>query len=226
MLRAGSEGFFMYCCAHCARTMRQHPPHSPGCGMNPPNPLDHLLTCDNLTCNSAFPHDWRGFFHVLCFLLTRRSPCVFLCFTTPPPSPCNPPPLQSPHPRRPSLHCFARQYLLRWFVLPVCHTRPCIAFPSFQISHLCVFCDSLSPKAVYGVSCCFSRPKMFSPGDRVWYHSRTRGAHVLATVVGPSPKGPQFCHIWYICPGGSLKWIIRALNSQGSRPWQLHHPSL
>ena len=25
---------------------------------------------------------------------------------------------------------------------------------------------------------------------------------------------------------GSLKWIMRALNSQGSRPWQLHHPSL
>ena len=71
------------------------------------------------------------------------------------------------------------------------HTRPCIAFPSLQISHLCVFCDILSPKAVYRVSCCFFRPKMFSPGDRVWYHARTLGAHVLATVVGPSPNGPQ-----------------------------------
>ena len=40
--------------------------------------------------------------------------------------------------------------------------------------------DSLSAKAVDGVSCCFLRPKMFSPGDRVWYHSRTLGAYVLA----------------------------------------------
>jgi len=82
------------------------------------------------------------------------------------------------------------------------HTRSCIAFPLLRISHLCVFCDILSPKAVYRVLCPFFRPKMFSPGDRVWYHSRTLGAHVLATVVGPSPNGPQFCHIRYIRPGG------------------------
>ena len=52
------------------------------------------------------------------------------------------------------------------------------------------------------VPCCYFRPKMFSPGDHVWYHSSTLGAHVLATVVGPSPNGPQFCHIRYIRPGG------------------------
>ena len=35
-----------------------------------------------------------------------------------------PPPLQSPPPPgRLSLHCFAGQYLLRWFVLPICHTH-------------------------------------------------------------------------------------------------------
>ena len=28
-------------------------------------------------------------------------------------------------------------------------------------------------------------------------------AHAVATVVGPSPNGPQFCHIGYICPGGA-----------------------
>ena len=39
------------------------------------------------------------------------------------------------------------------------------------------------------------------PIDRVRYHSSTLGAHVLATVEGPSPNGPQFCHIRYICPG-------------------------
>ena len=53
-----------------------------------------------------------------------------------------------------------------------------------------------------GVLCCYFRPKMFSPGDHVRYHSRTLGAHVLATIVGPSPIGPQFCHIRYIRPGG------------------------
>ena len=83
------------------------------------------------------------------------------------------------------------------------HTCSCIAFPLLRISHLCVFCDILSPKAV---PCPFFRPKMFSLGDRVWYHSRTLGAHVLATVVGPSPNGLQFCHIWCM---GSLKWIMR-----------------
>ena len=53
-----------------------------------------------------------------------------------------------------------------------------------------------------GVLCCHFRPKMFSPGDHVRYHSHTLGAHVLATVVGPSPNGTQFCHIRYIRPGG------------------------
>ena len=53
-----------------------------------------------------------------------------------------------------------------------------------------------------GVLCCYFGPKMFSPGDHVRYHSRTLGAHVLATVVGPLPNGPQFCHIRYIRPGG------------------------
>ena len=53
-----------------------------------------------------------------------------------------------------------------------------------------------------GVLCCHFRPKMFSPGDHVRYHSRTLGAQVLATVVGPSPNGMQFCHIRYIRPGG------------------------
>ena len=52
------------------------------------------------------------------------------------------------------------------------------------------------------MSWAFFRPKMFCPGDCAWYHSRTLGAHVLATAVGPSPNGPQFCHIRYIRFGG------------------------
>ena len=80
------------------------------------------------------------------------------------------------------------------------YARPCIAFPLLQIKHLCVI-FSLQRRCM-GVLCCYFRPKMFSPGDHVRYHSHTLGAHVLATVVGPSPNGPQFCHIRYIRPGG------------------------
>ena len=29
------------------------------------------------------------------------------------------------------------------------YTWPCIAFPLLQINHLCVFCDVISPKALY-----------------------------------------------------------------------------
>ena len=39
-----------------------------------------------------------------------------------------------------------------------------------------------------GVLCCYFRPKVSSPGDCVRYDSCTLGAHVLATVVGPSPN--------------------------------------
>ena len=74
-----------------------------------------------------------------------------------------------------------------------------IQIPSHYFKSVtCVFCDFLSPKAVYRVSCPFFRPKMFSPGDCVWCHSHTLIAHVLANVVGPSPNGPQLCHIQFI----------------------------
>ena len=43
------------------------------------------------------------------------------------------------------------------------HTRPCVAFPSLRISHLCVFCDFLSPKAVYRVCVPFSDARCFLP---------------------------------------------------------------
>ena len=103
-----------------------------------------------------------------------------------------------------------------------------IAFPSLQISHLCVFCDILDPKAVYRVSRCFSRPKMFSPGDRVWYHSCTLGSHVLATVVGPSPNGPQFCHIRCIRPqtGWLRKQALNRLPNQPHAQWPPPHQPL
>ena len=55
-----------------------------------------------------------------------------------------------------------------------------------------------------GVLCCYFRPKMFSPGDHVQYHSRTLGAHVLAIVVGPTlaisppPRGDR--HLATVSP--------------------------
>ena len=54
---------------------------------------------------------------------------------------------------------------------------------------------------------------MFSPGDRVRYQLRTLGACVLATVVGPSPNWPHFCHLRYICPGG-----VTQVDHESSQP--------
>ena len=98
--------------------------------------------------------------------------------------PC--PPLAIPPPLggRPSLHCFARQYLLRWFVFPVCHTHFLALLSHYFESVTCVesVIFSLQRRCT---GCPFFRRTMFSPGDRVWYHSRTLDAHVVATVVGP-----------------------------------------
>ena len=123
---------------------------------------------------------------------------------TPPPPLKYPPPcnLRPPGEGGGSLHCFARQYLLQWFVFPICHTHVLALLSHYFQSVTCVYSVMFSLQRRCTRCCPFFKPKMFSPGDRVWYHSRTRGTHVLATVVGPSPNGPQFCHIRYICPGG------------------------
>ena len=42
-----------------------------------------------------------------------------------------------------------------------------------------------------GVLCCYFRPKMFSPGDHVRYHSRTLGAHVFSLLA--SVEGTTVC---------------------------------
>ena len=80
--------------------------------------------------------------------------------------------LYPPSPLKSPIRCFnmfAGEHLLWKFVLILYHTRHCTALPSLQVNHLHVFCDILSPKAVCGVLCCFFRPKVFSPGDHVWY---------------------------------------------------------
>ena len=92
---------------------------------------------------------------------------------------------------------------MRWFVVPICFTHGLALLSHYFKSITCVYSVIFSlQRRCMGVLCCYFRPKVFSPGDRVRYHSRTLGAHVLATIVGPSLNGPQFCHIWYIGPGG------------------------
>ena len=124
--------------------------------------------------------------------------------------PCTPPPLcnlqplaSPPPPGGPSLSCFFSQHLLCWFVLPICFTHGLALLSHCFKSITCVYSVMFSlQRCCMGVLCCYFRRKMFSPCDRVRYHSCTLGAHVLASVVGPSPSGPQFCHIRYIRPGG------------------------
>ena len=88
-------------------------------------------------------------------------------------------------------------------MLPIYFTHGLALLSHYFKSITCVYSVMFSlQRRCMGVLCCYFRPKMFSPGDRVQYHSHTLGAHVLATVMGPSPNGPQFCHIQHIRPGG------------------------
>ena len=56
---------------------------------------------------------------------------------------------------------------------PYYKSSTCVCSVIFSLQRRCM-----------GVLCCYFRPKMFSPGDHVRYHSRTLGAHVLASVEG------------------------------------------
>ena len=69
-----------------------------------------------------------------------------------------------------------------------------------------------------GVLCCYFRPKMFSPGDHVRYHSRTLGAHVLASVEGTtvcleiplqSPPPPRETVTWQPSPPPTRETVAR-----------------
>ena len=39
--------------------------------------------------------------------------------------------------------------------------------------------------------------RMYAISTHVWYHSRSKGPLLLATVIGPSPSGPEFLHVQY-----------------------------
>jgi hypothetical protein len=38
---------------------------------------------------------------------------------------------------------------------------------------------------------------MYATGAHAWCYSRSKGALLLATIIGPSPSGPEFLHIQY-----------------------------
>ena len=137
--------------------------------------------------------------------------------------------LMQPTPQggNPSLHYFARQIYCGGCVPHRSHTLtgPCIAFPLLQISHLCVFCDILSPKAVYRVSCLFTNPRCF-----LWLTmygtTHAHSVHMCWPLLwGLHQMGSSFATYGTCALVGSFKWIMRVLNSTGWMLWWLHHPS-
>ena len=69
-------------------------------------------------------------------------------------------------------------------MLPICFTHGLALLPHYFKSSTCVCSVIFSlQRRCMGVLCCYFRPKMFSPGDHLQYHSRTLGAHVLAMCL-------------------------------------------
>ena len=44
---------------------------------------------------------------------------------------------------------------------------------------------------------CVIQTQMYATGTHVWYHSCSKGAPLLATVIGPSPSGLESLHFRY-----------------------------
>ena len=100
----------------------------------------------------------------------------------------------------------------------------CIAFPSLQISHLCAFCDILwgpfLQRRCTGCWVAFADPRCFLSVTA----SGTTHAHMCWPLLwGLHQMGHSFATFGAYAPVGSVKWIMRALNSQGLRLWWLHH---
>ena len=143
---------------------------------------------------------------------------------------CYPPPprLKSPpYGGRPSLHCFAGQYLLRWFVFPICHTHVLALLSHYFESVTCVYSVIFSlQRRCTGCRVLFSDPRCFLLGT-VYGATHTHLAHMCWPLLwGLHHMGCSSATLATYALVGSLKWIMRVLNSQGSRLWGLHHPSL
>ena len=104
-----------------------------------------------------------------CFLpgvhprLQRRLQTLLITLPCPPleiSPPCNLPPWGGGG--RPSLHSFARQYLLRWFVFPICHTHVLALLSHDFKSVTCVYSVIFSlQRQCTGCRVPFSDPRFF-----------------------------------------------------------------
>ena len=159
--------------------------------------------------------------------LVPSSSSLFVMSVTPPPlkspPPCNPPPLGG----RPSLHCFAMQYLLQWFVFPICHTHVLALLSHYFKSVTCVYSVIFSlQRRCTGCGVPFSDPRCFVPVT-VYGTTDAHLVHMCWPLLwGLYQMGCSFATFGTYDLVGSLKWIMTVLNSQGSRLWWLHHPSL
>ena len=122
-----------------------------------------------------------------------------------------PPPLAISHPLRspppPPRETVTSMFFWLTSIALVCvahllYTWPCIAFPLLQINHLCVFCDVLSPKALYGCVVLLSQtqvlyrsfgsPITFVLDESHWHHIKSKVAsHVFSSLA--SVEGTTVC---------------------------------
>ena len=79
-------------------------------------------------------------------------PTLQLHVALPPPPPCKVPPLAKSPPPRDTVTSmfFSLTCIVLVCVAHLLYAWPCIAVPVLQIKHLCMFCDIISPKALYG----------------------------------------------------------------------------
>ena len=173
------------------------------------------------------PHVQR----TLCPTNTSVRTAFFGDLPSPPPlaisrPPCNPP---SPTHARPSLHCFARQYLL-WSSVPTCHTRflallshhfksvTCVYSVIFSLQRRCTGCCVAFPD-------CDTDRRYFLPVT-VYGTTHAHLVHMCWPLLwGLHQMGRSFATIGTYGLVGSLKWIMWVLHSQGSIWWRtvLYH---
>ena len=101
------------------------------------------------------------------------------------------------------------------------NTRSCIAFPLLQISRVYSVIFSLQRRCT-GCGVPFADPRCFLP---VTVHGATHAHLCWPLLWGLHQMGYSFATFGTYARAGALKWIMRVLNSQGSRLWWLHHPS-
>ena len=117
-----------------------------------------------------------------------------------PPPPCNPPPRGG---GRPSLHCFAGQHLLQWFVFPICRMHVLALLSHHFKSVTCVYSVIFSlQRRCAGCHVPVLDPRCFLPVT-VYGTTHAHLVHMCWPLLwGLHQMGHSFCHRWYIRPGG------------------------